>query len=85
MAKLLGSLEERHHVQCVSSARIVAVRAEPRQSVSFLISRGNLPYHPLHSRNPARGSRVESLAGTLGYDNRYAIDSQGRSGGIGIF
>ena len=29
--------------------------------------------------------RVESLAGTLGYDNSFAIDSQGRSGGIGIF
>ena len=32
-----------------------------------------------------KGAHVESLAGTLGYDNPYAIDSQGRSGGIGIF
>lgn len=29
--------------------------------------------------------RVESLAGTLGFDHVYAIDSQGSSGGIGIF
>lgn len=28
--------------------------------------------------------RVEALVGTLGYDITYAIDSQGRSGGIGI-
>ena len=32
-----------------------------------------------------KGARVEALANTLGYDNAYAIDSQGRSGGIGIF
>ena len=31
------------------------------------------------------GSRVENLAGTLGYDNAYAVDSEGRSGGIGLF
>ena len=31
------------------------------------------------------GSRVENLAGTLGYDNAYAVDSEGRSGGIGVF
>ena len=31
------------------------------------------------------GSRVESLAATLGYDNAYAVDSEGRSGGIGLF
>ena len=28
------------------------------------------------------GSRVEALASTLGYDRAYAVDSQGRSGGI---
>lgn len=32
-----------------------------------------------------KGARVESISGTLGYDNAYAIDSHGRSGGIGIF
>ena len=32
-----------------------------------------------------KGARVEALANTLGYDNAYAIDSQGRRGGIGIF
>ena len=31
------------------------------------------------------GTRVEALAGTFGYDNSFAIDSRGRSGGIGIF
>ena len=31
------------------------------------------------------GNRVEALAGTLGYDNAYAVSSQGRSGGIGLF
>ena len=31
------------------------------------------------------GARVEALASTLGYENSYAISSQGRSGGIGIF
>lgn len=31
------------------------------------------------------GSRVENLAGTLGYDKAYVVDSRGRSGGIGIF
>ena len=31
------------------------------------------------------GSRVESLAATLGYDNAYAVDCEGRSGGIGLF
>ena len=31
------------------------------------------------------GSRVEALAGTFGYDNSFAVDSRGRSGGIGIF
>ena len=31
------------------------------------------------------GSRVENLAGTLGYDNVYAFDCEGRSGGIGLF
>lgn len=31
------------------------------------------------------GARVEALAGTLGYDNAYAVDSQGRSRGIGLF
>ena len=30
-------------------------------------------------------SRVEKLAGSIGYDNGYAVSSQGRSGGIGIF
>ena len=30
-------------------------------------------------------SRVESLAATFGYDNAYAGDSEGRSGGIGLF
>jgi exonuclease III len=30
-------------------------------------------------------SRVESLAGTLGYDNAFAVSSTGRSGGLGIF
>ena len=29
--------------------------------------------------------RVEALAGTLGFDCAYAVDSQGRSGGIGLF
>ena len=31
------------------------------------------------------GERVEALAGTLGYDSSLAVDSQGRSGGLGIF
>ena len=31
------------------------------------------------------GSRVENLPSTLGYDNVYAVDSEGRSGGIGLF
>ena len=31
------------------------------------------------------GARVEALASTLGYDQSYAIDSQGRSGGMGMF
>ena len=31
------------------------------------------------------GTRVENLAGTIGYDNSYAVSSQGRSGGLGIF
>ena len=31
------------------------------------------------------GARVEDLESTLGYENSYAISSQGRSGGIGIF
>ena len=30
-------------------------------------------------------TRVESLAGTIGNDNGYAVSSQGRSGGLGIF
>jgi hypothetical protein len=30
-------------------------------------------------------SRVEILASTLGYDNAFAVSSQGRSGGLGIF
>jgi hypothetical protein len=29
--------------------------------------------------------RVESLAGLLGFDKAFAIDSTGRSGGLGIF
>ena len=29
--------------------------------------------------------RVESLAATFGYDNGYAVSSQGRSGGLGMF
>ncbi|XP_073358198.1 uncharacterized protein [Aegilops tauschii subsp. strangulata] len=29
--------------------------------------------------------RVESLAGTIGYDNGYVVSSQGRSGGLGMF
>ena len=31
------------------------------------------------------GVRVEAFASTLGYDNSYAMNSQGRSGGIGKF
>ena len=31
------------------------------------------------------GARVEALASMLGYDQSYAIYSQGRSGGIGMF
>ena len=31
------------------------------------------------------GSRVEALAGTLGYDNSYAVSSRGRNGGICMF
>ena len=31
------------------------------------------------------GRRVEALASSIGFDNSYAIDSQGRSGGIGLF
>lgn len=31
------------------------------------------------------GTRVEARASSLGYDKAYAIDSQGRSGGIGLF
>ena len=31
------------------------------------------------------GSRVENLAGTLGYDKSYAVDSRGSSGGLGLF
>ena len=30
-------------------------------------------------------ARVEALANTFGYDNSYAVSSQGRSGGIGLF
>ena len=30
-------------------------------------------------------TRVESLAGSIGYDNGYAVSSQGRSGGLGLF
>jgi exonuclease III len=30
-------------------------------------------------------TRVESLAGTLGYDNVFAVSSTGRSGGLAIF
>ena len=30
-------------------------------------------------------TRVEALASTLGFDNAYAVSSQGRSGGIGLF
>ena len=29
--------------------------------------------------------RVENLASTLGFDNSFAVSSQGRSGGLGIF
>ncbi|KAE8793329.1 hypothetical protein D1007_32030 [Hordeum vulgare] len=32
-----------------------------------------------------KGYRVEVLVSTLGYDNAYAVDSQGRSGGMGLF
>ena len=32
-----------------------------------------------------KGTRVEALASTLGYDDGRAIDSQGRSGGISLF
>jgi hypothetical protein len=28
---------------------------------------------------------VENLAGTLGYDNAFVVDSDGRSGGLGLF
>ena len=31
------------------------------------------------------GVRVEAFASTLGFDNSYVVNSQGRSGGIGIF
>jgi exonuclease III len=30
-------------------------------------------------------ARVESLAGTIGYDNVFAVSSTGRSGGLAIF
>jgi exonuclease III len=30
-------------------------------------------------------TRVESLKGTLGFDNYFAVSSDGRSGGLGIF
>lgn len=30
-------------------------------------------------------TRVEAMAGTLGFDSSYAVSSQGRSGGIGLF
>ena len=30
-------------------------------------------------------ARVEGLSGSLGFDNGFAIDSSGRSGGIGVF
>ena len=30
-------------------------------------------------------ARVESLASSIGFDHAYAIDSVGRSGGIGLF
>ena len=28
---------------------------------------------------------MESLAGSIGYDNGYVVSSQGRSGGLGLF
>ena len=31
------------------------------------------------------GARVESLASSIGFDKSYAVDSNGRSGGIGLF
>jgi hypothetical protein len=31
------------------------------------------------------GDRVEVLASSIGFDNSYVVDSQGRSGGIGLF
>ena len=31
------------------------------------------------------GARVESMASSIGYDKSYAVDSNGRSGGIGLF
>ena len=31
------------------------------------------------------GTRVESLAGPLGFDKSFAVSSSGRSGGLGMF
>ena len=31
------------------------------------------------------GSRVENMAGSLGFNKSYAVSSSGRSGGLGIF
>ena len=31
------------------------------------------------------GSRVENLAGSLGFTNSFAVNSSGRSGGLGVF
>ena len=43
------------------------------------------PTLPCVVETQIEGARVEALAGTLGFDNSYAVSSQGRSGGIGLF
>ena len=39
----------------------------------------------MHFETQIEGSRVENLAGSLGFTNSFAVNSSGRSGGLGVF
>jgi hypothetical protein len=54
--------------------------------MNFVILQRNLP-HPFFCvvETEVHKSWVESLVGTLGYDNVFAVSSTGRSGGMAIF
>ena len=61
------------------------VRVKLRQSVTHDFARQFTPTLLCVVETQIEGARVEALAGTLGFDNSYVVDSQGRSGGIGLF